>query len=427
MKRNGLRIVGVAAALSLVGAACASDDNDATSTTATAMTESSTTMDDMDGMDMDAMPMGIDTGASELRSALTNLLQEHVYLAGIAISTAVADGVDAPSTTAAVETLDTNSVALSEAIAGIYGDEAGEQFLALWRDHIGMFVDYTVATASGDQAAADEAKASLDAYRTEFAAFIDSATDGELAAETTAENLQMHVNTLVAAIDAVVAGSPEAFGLLQTAAGHMSTTAQALSGAIAAQMPDQFDGAVDAPAAELRAGLTALLQEHVYLAGIAISTAVADGVDAPSTTAAVETLDTNSVALSEAIAGIYGDEAGEQFLALWRDHIGMFVDYTVATASGDQAAADEAKASLDAYRTEFAAFIDSATDGELAAETTAENLQMHVNTLVAAIDAVVAGSPETFAELRTAAQHMPSTAQALSGAIVAQMPDEFAG
>lgn len=47
-----------------------------------------------------------------------------------------------------------------------------------------MFVDDTVATASGDQAAADEAKASLDAHRTEFAAFIDSASDGELAAET---------------------------------------------------------------------------------------------------------------------------------------------------------------------------------------------------------------------------------------------------
>ncbi|MCD9624513.1 hypothetical protein [Rhabdothermincola salaria] len=422
MKRNGLRIVGVAAALSLVGAACASESDDAASTTTTVASESSTTMD---GMDMDALPMGIDTGASELRSALTNLLQEHVYLAGIAISTAVGDGLEAPSTTAAVETLDANSVALSEAIAGIYGDEAGEQFLALWRDHITMFVDYTAASAGGDQAAADEAKAELDSYKDEFAAFIDSATDGELAAETTSENLQMHIDTLVAAIDAVVAGSPEAFGLLQTAAGHMSTTAAALSGAIVTQMPDEFDGEVDAPAAELRAGLTALLQEHVYLAGIAISTAVGDGLEAPSTTAAVETLDANSVALSEAIAGIYGDEAGEQFLALWRDHITMFVDYTAASAGGDQAAADEAKAELDSYKDEFAAFIDSATDGELAAETTSENLQMHIDTLVAAIDALVAGSPEVFPELRTAAQHMPSTAQALSGAIVAQMPDQF--
>lgn len=183
--------------------------------------------------------------------------------------------------------------------------------------------------------------------------------------------------------------------------------------------------ATKTPAAELRAGLTDLLVEHVYLAGIAISTAVHDGLEAPSTTAAVAALDTNSVDLSKAIGSVYGDDAAASFLTLWRDHIGMFVDYTKAKASGDTAGADKAKAELDQYRTKFADFVAKATDDKLPADATAENLQMHVNTLLTAIDLTIEGKPEAFAALREAAQHMPSTAEALAGAISQQMPDKF--
>lgn len=181
------------------------------------------------------------------------------------------------------------------------------------------------------------------------------------------------------------------------------------------------------PAAELRAGLTALLQEHVYLAGIAIDQAVTDGGDlaAPDTEAAVGALDANSVALSEAIASIYGDEGGEQFLALWRAHIGFFVDYTIGGATGDDAAQDAARQALDDYRADFGAFVDSATGGNLPADAVAENLQVHVDSLVAAIDAILAGSPDVHPLLAEAAHHMPMTAAALASAIAIQMPETF--
>lgn len=190
---------------------------------------------------------------------------------------------------------------------------------------------------------------------------------------------------------------------------------------------DTTEVSVDTPAADLRAGLTSLLQEHVYLAGAAIAQAVADGGDleAPGTVAAVETLDANSVALSEAVASVYGAGAGEQFLALWRDHIGMFVDYTLGGATGDEAAQADALARLDAYATEFGAFIESATEGELSTSAVESELQVHVETVVAAVDAVLAGSPDVYPRLREAAQHMPHTATALAGAIVAQQPETF--
>jgi hypothetical protein len=423
MQRRTVKLGASLAIVALLAAACG-DDDDATADDPVEQTsEAPTTHTEGEGSS------AVESGAAELRAGLTSLLQEHVYLAGASISAAVQAGGDleAPPVAAAVSTLDANSVALSEAIASVYGEDAGAQFLELWRKHIGFFVDYTLGGATGDQAKQDEAKAALDDYRADFGAFVDSATGGELPADAVAENLQVHVDTLIVAIDAVLAGSPDVYAKLKEAAGHMPSTAAALAGAISAQMPDQFSGDAAAPASELRSGLTHLLQEHVYIAGLAINQAVADSGDlqAPATANAVAALDANSVALSEAIASVYGEDAGAQFLELWRKHIGFFVDYTLGGATDDAAKQDAAKAALDDYRADFGAFVDSATAGELPADAVAENLQIHVDTLIVAIDAVLAGSPDVIPLLQAAAAHMPSTAMALSGAIATQMPDQF--
>ncbi|MDQ4138286.1 MAG: hypothetical protein M3116_05490, partial [Actinomycetota bacterium] len=117
---------------------------------------------------------------------------------------------------------------------------------------------------------------------------------------------------------------------------------QGNSGASSAQQPMSADSGeaqaaptVETPAAELRAALTAQLQEHVYLAGIAISKGVGEGLDSKTFKASAGTLDDNSKALAESIGSVYGAKAGDQFVALWRRHIGFFVDYTKGKATGD--------------------------------------------------------------------------------------------
>ncbi len=176
----------------------------------------------------------------------------------------------------------------------------------------------------------------------------------------------------------------------------------------------------DTSASELRAGLTALLQEHVYLAGIATGTALGGG----DLTAPAATLDANSVRLSEAIASVYGKDAGEAFLGLWRKHIGFFVDYTMASAAGDEAGKETARADLDAYRQDFGAFIASANP-YLPKDAIAEALIPHVNSLFAAIDAQAAGDPAQYDKLAEAAAHMPGTAQVLAEGIAKQFPKKF--
>ena len=419
-KRLLLLIVAVLS-MGLILAACGNNDDEQANSNSSSGTS---TTEQASGDDTTAAAgEGTESGSSELRSGLTALLQEHVYLAGIAINTGVNAGLDSKEFTAAAGTLDENSKGLSEAIGGVYGDDAGKQFLALWRDHIGMFVAYTKAKATGDKAGVMKARKDLDGYRAEFGAFIASANP-ELTEEAVAEELKPHVSSVFATIDSVVGKKGDVFEKLRAAAGHMPGTANVLAGAIAKQMPDKFTGSTEAGASELRAGLTALLQEHVYLAGIAVSQGVGEGLDSKQFTAAAASLDENTKGLSEAIGSVYGDEAGQQFQSLWRDHIGMFVAYTKAKATGDEAGVKKARKDLDGYRAEFGAFLASANP-ELTEEAVADELKPHVASLFKAIDSVVAGKPSVFRNLRAAAGHMPNTANVLAGAIAAQMPDKF--
>src|SRR5688572_414840 len=111
-----------------------------------------------------------------------------------------------------------------------------------------------------------------------------------------------------------------------------------------ASEPDATAVAVDTPAATLTRDLTGLLVDHEYLAGAAVYMAVEAGGDLkdPGFKAAATALDNNSVALSQAIGSVYGDAGAKQFLDLWRAHIGFFIDYTLAKATGDDQAAKKA-------------------------------------------------------------------------------------
>ncbi len=379
--------------------------------------------DDMSDDMNDDGAAATDDGAATLRAGLTSLLQEHVYLAGITIETAVDAGGDLenPTVGAAVAALDENTVALSEAVGSVAGPENGEAFLGLWREHINFFVDYTLGKATDDQAQVDQALTDLSGYQQAAGAFFEEITGGEIQADNLIAGLDGHIATLTTAIDAVVAGDTAAFDHLREAAQHMFGAALLLSTGISNAAPEMFPGDVTSGPAETRAVLTNLLQEHVYLAGITIEQAVESGGDmeAPTVQAAAATLEANSVALSEVIGSVAGPDDAEAFLGLWREHIGFFVDYTLGAATGDDAMKDQALTDLSGYQQAAGAFFEEITAGELPADALVANLDMPIPTLSATIDSLVAGDGQVFDLLRDAAQHMPSSALAISTAVVA--------
>src|SRR5690242_8610794 len=149
--KTRLAAVAVASLLTVSVAACGSNASDSTDT------PNSTSSSKVVGA------AATTTAAAELRATLTDLLTQHVYLAGIALKTAVEKGgnLKDPSVVAAVTTLDGNSVALSKAIGSAYPD-AEKPFLESWRQHIGFFVNYTLGEATKNTAMMNKAKNELD-------------------------------------------------------------------------------------------------------------------------------------------------------------------------------------------------------------------------------------------------------------------------
>jgi len=82
------------------------------------------------------------------------------------------------------------------------------------------------------------------------------------------------------------------------------------------------------------------------------------------------------------------------------------------------AAIDQALSDLGGYAVSFGQLINSVVP-ELPAEAVQAELEMHATSLVAAIDANIAGDSAYFALLKEAVGHMPMTAQALAGGIAA--------
>ena len=129
---------------------------------------------------------------------------------------------------------------MSKAIGSVYGAGAGQAFLALWRKHIGFFVDYTVGKATRDEAKQQTAANDLVGYAQELGAFFASANPN-LPKEAVAPLVRTHVLTLKDVVDAQAAGDPaRAFMAMRAAAGHMMMIADPLAAAIAKQFPAKF-------------------------------------------------------------------------------------------------------------------------------------------------------------------------------------------
>jgi hypothetical protein len=407
-------------ASALVLAACGGDEDDTAADGPAPAQMGSTGMSD----DMDMGTANTASPAADLRVTLDTLLGEHALLA-IAASQKGLDGD--PDFEAAAAALDANSVEVSEAIGSVYGDEAAQQFLdgpSLWRDHIGFFVDYTVALAQKDKAAQQEAVDNLTGYTGAFSGFLAQATG--LPQPALQEGLATHIGHLKGQIDAYAKKDyAEAYDLTRDAYAHMYETGDTLAGAIGEQSPDQFPlEPATTSAVDLRVTLDRLFGEHAVLAMLATQKGLSGDPDFEAIAGA---LDRNAVDISEAIGSIYGDEAAKTFLdapSHWRDHIGFFVDYTVALAQKDKAAQQEAVDNLTGYTGAFSGFLAQATG--LPQDALQEGLTMHITQLKGALDAYAAGDyDQAYTLFREAYKHMVATGDTLAAAMAQQNPDMF--
>ncbi|HEX2272571.1 MAG TPA: hypothetical protein VHG90_01715, partial [Acidimicrobiales bacterium] len=307
----------------------------------------------------------------------------------------------------------------------------GRAFDGLWRSegHIPAFVAYTQAIAAGDQAKANKAVADLTAYAKTVGTTLNQ-VNSNLPADAVEDMVTMHITDLKAVVDAQKAGDQaKVYTSLRKAYGHMGEFATVLADATARTFPEKFAGDVSSPAADLRAGMTSLLREHVLLASSATGAAIG-GRQAQfeaAATALNAPTNSNSADVVGAVRGVYGDEVGRAFDGLWRSegHIPAFVAYTQGVAAGDKAKADKAVADLLAYAKTFGTTMNS-VNPNLPSADVEEAIKAHATTLKAVIDAQKAGDADDVAtNLREAVHHMSGTADVLAEATVRQLPDKF--
>lgn len=186
----------------------------------------------------DAQPARVRTSAADLRVALNLLLGEHAGLA--AAATGAALGGRDREFEAAATTLDANSVALSKAIGSVYGSEAEGAFVVLWRQHIGMLVNYATGVARKDKAVQDRAVNDLLGYATTLAVFLNRANPA-LPVKVLEDLVKSHIVSLKAVVDAQGRGEyAAAYSGMREAIAHMQMIADPLAEAIAKQYPEKF-------------------------------------------------------------------------------------------------------------------------------------------------------------------------------------------
>jgi hypothetical protein len=174
-------------------------------------------------------------------------------------------------------------------------------------------------------------------------------------------------------------------------------------------------------AATLRTTLDSLLSSHAELI-TALAHEVGAGNDSP--TEAIKALTANTQALTDAIALVYGREAGRAFAQLWEQHTQFFINYAQADRSHDHGAKETAEDQLEDYQSDFASLLSTATAGGVGLVAVTRLLHLHVTDITSYIDADVAGHDALAAQLRAQAiAHAHIIARAIADAIAAQHLD----
>ncbi len=361
------------------------------------------------------------TKAAGLRVSLGRLLSEHVVLASSATAAALANRQK--DFEAAAKALDDNSLDLSKAVGAAYGDAAEKAYLPLWRKHVGLLVDYTTGIVTKNKTKSDKAVNDLNAFADEFGTFFNT-TNPSLPKATVADAVKEHSAALKSVVDAQGAGDhAKAYAAIRKAVTHSELMGFTIAAGTVKQFPDKYPGDVNANGATLRAQLNLWLAEHAYL--LSAATGAGLGARDADFKGAASAVDANSADLAQALGFFYGDAAGKNFLALWRKHIGLVLDYTGGVAIKDKTKADKAAGELTAYGDELGAFFNTASPS-LPKSAVNDLVKQHILSLKDVVDAQAAGdNAKAYTALRKAYAHMATLADPLADTLVSQFPDKI--
>ncbi|PYY27228.1 Uncharacterized protein PIL02S_04727 [Paenibacillus illinoisensis] len=373
---------------------------------------------------MTTMKASVNTPAADLRANLDHLLSEHFALAVTAMAKAYDGAKDAD---AAYKALDQNALDMQPAIASLYGDAGAKEFERIFRAHNKYTDDLVKATKVGNQAGIKQAQDHINGFVDELSTFLNTATEGKLPKAAAKEALKVHEDLVQKVFDEYVAGDySDAYKAYREGFKEMFDVSKALSTAITTQMPEKFENTkADTKAADLRSALNHLASEHFALSALQMQEEY-DGRTAASN-ALVTAEAGNTADFKAAIASIYGNDGANAFEKIWvTNHVNAQSDYVKAVKNNDAAARAAVEKRIDGFTTEFAAFLDSATAGNLPKAAGQEALTTHEEQVQKVLDQYAAGNYDaSYTTNREGFKVMFGVGQALGNAIVTQNNDKF--
>jgi hypothetical protein len=173
---------------------------------------------------------------------------------------------------------------------------------------------------------------------------------------------------------------------------------------------------------QLRAQFEQLLGQHALLAVRLMRSAVPPAPDFRQ--AATASLQHNTDALSRIVASTYGRAQGDLFTRLWQRHIADLLAYANAVASHNTSAQQAARAALMTDADTYGSWFAVASKGRVRASAAAAAVRMHVEELMARLDAYAARDYQRAYQIERAAyEHMFTAGVTLARASV---PPELA-
>jgi len=368
-------------------------------------------------------PAMVDTPALELRAGLDYLLSEHFILAVAAMTKAYDGSMDAA---AAYKALDQNALDMQPAIESLYGKAGGEEFERIFRAHNKYTDDLVKATKAKDESARKKAEQEVQGFVTEFAAFLSTATEGNLPKSAAEQAIRSHEDHVQQTFDAYTAGNyAAAYNTYRMGYKEMFAISKVLSNAIVTQMPEKFNHTkVDTKAGDLRSALNSVAAEHFALSALEMQKQFDGKADF---TALINAEAGNTADFKAAVASVYGAAGADQFEKIWvGDHINAQSDYVNAVKNKDAAARTAVMARINVFTQELGAFLGAATAENLPTAAAQSSLKAHEAQVQTTFDQYAAGNyTESYAINREGYKTMFGVGKALSSAIVAQFNDKF--
>ena len=329
-----------------------------------------------------AMPatLAADASPREVRARFEQLLGQHALLA---VRLARSEVAMTPELEKVVESsLAANAAGLAQSVGVTYDAAEAASFTELWKGYTEDLAAYARGVATGNDAAVQEARASLLDHCQDWGDWLAEASGGRVEAGQATRGAQARVEQLMEQVDADAGRDYDKAYKLERQA-YESTYGAGTTLASAGLPPREAAGVTTAPE-NLRSAFGMLLGEHMELI---VDAQRATFAGSPEFEAAAGQVNANTATLTKAMSGIVGPKKAKEFQAAWANHVEGLMAYTAAVAGNDEAGKTVAKENLEGFASRLALYFADIVRNPLATDPLTDAISSHDEHLINQVDA----------------------------------------